>query len=101
MFRAKSSLLRFGFKAIKVNTPKLQRVVNELRQGKISYMDHNGQLYYVYPAASKDRIYIGTQAQFNAFVGLRSPVAANQPQSENPPTSYPFNPLPPTPPYLR
>jgi len=101
MFRTESSLLRFGFKAIKVNSAKLQRVVNELRQGKMSCMNYNGQLYYVYPAATKDKIYIGTQAQFNAFVGIRSPVAANQSQGVNPPASYPFNPRPPTPPYLR
>ena len=101
MFRTESLLLRFGFKAIKVNSAKLQRVVNELRQGKISYMNYNGQLYYVYPAATKDKIYIGTQAQFYAFVGIRCPMAANQPQTVMPPQSNPVNPLPPTPPYLR
>ena len=101
MFRTESLLLRFGFKAIKVNSAKLQRVVKELRQGKISYMSYNGQLYYVYPAATKDKVYIGTQAQFNAFVGIRSPMAANQPQTVNPPLSNPVNPLPPTPPYHR
>src|SRR5260370_19813986 len=99
MFRTESLLLRFGFKAIKVNSAKLQRVANELRQGKISYMNYNGRLYYVYPAATKDKVYIGTQAQFNAFVGIRSPVAANQPQAAIPPTSNPVNSLPPTPPY--
>lgn len=101
MFPTESLLLRFGFKAINVNSAKLQRVVNELRRGKMSYMNSNGQLYYVYPAATRDKVYIGTQAQFNAFVGIRSPVAANQPQGVNPPTSYPFNPLPPTPANLR
>ena len=100
-----SLLLRSGFKAIKVNTAKLQRTVNELRQGKMSYMNYNGQLYYVYPAATRDKVYIGTQAQFNAFAGVRSPMPASEPQALRtpnmlPPATY-DNPLPPTPPYLR
>jgi hypothetical protein len=28
---------------------------------------YQGKLYYVYPTATKDRIYVGRQAQFNAY----------------------------------
>jgi hypothetical protein len=106
MSRTESLLLRSGFKANKVKTAKVQRAVNELPQGKISYMNYNGQLYYVYPAATRDKVYVGTQAQFNAFAGIRSPVPNSKPQglgpqTVGPPMSYPFNPLPPTPPDLR
>jgi hypothetical protein len=28
---------------------------------------YNGKLYYVYPTAQKDRVYVGRQKQFNAY----------------------------------
>jgi len=28
---------------------------------------YNGKVYYVYPTAKKDQIYVDTQAQFNAY----------------------------------
>jgi hypothetical protein len=104
--RTEYLLLQAGFKAIKAKTAKQQQTISGLRQGKISYMNYNGQLYYVYPAATRDKVYVGKQAQFNAFAGIRSPMPDSEPQALGPqtlgpPMSYPVNPLPPTPPYLR
>ena len=32
-------------------------------------MKYNGKLYYVFPTAKKDKIYVGRQKQFDAYKG--------------------------------
>jgi hypothetical protein len=68
-------LARSGFKVVTVKTPKQQQAVNGLAQGRCSAVKYNGKLYYVFPTATKDRIYVGKQAQFNAY---KKAVAAQQ-----------------------
>ncbi len=64
----KESLLsQSGFKVITVTTPTQQQAVSGLAQGRCSAVKYNGKLYYVYPTAQKDRIYVGRQKQFNAY----------------------------------
>ena len=64
----KESLLsQSGFKVITVTTPKQQQAVSGLAQGRVSAVKYNGKLYYVYPTAQKDRIYVGRQKQFTAY----------------------------------
>lgn len=60
-------LLQSGFRAKTVTTPKQQQRVSALPAGKVSTVGYGGQLYYVYPTASKDRILVGNQAQYNAY----------------------------------
>jgi hypothetical protein len=68
-------LAQSGFRVVTVKTPKQQQAVNGLAQGRCSAVKYNGKLYYVYPTATKDRIYVGKQAQFNAY---KKAVAAQQ-----------------------
>jgi hypothetical protein len=64
----KESLLsQSGFKVITVTTPKQQQAVAGLAQGRCSAVTYNGKLYYVYPTATKDRIYVGRQKHYNAY----------------------------------
>jgi len=56
-----------GFKWKTVTTPKQQERVSALPEGKVSAVKFKGRTYYVYPAATKDRILVGNQAQFNAY----------------------------------
>jgi hypothetical protein len=64
----KESLLsQSGFKVITVTTPKQQQAVAGLAQGRCSAVTYNGKLYYVYPTATKDKIYVGRQKQYNAY----------------------------------
>jgi hypothetical protein len=64
----KESLLsQSGFKTITVTTPQQQQAVSGLAQGRCSAVKHNGKLYYVYPTATKDKIYVGKQKHFNAY----------------------------------
>jgi len=64
----KESLLsQSGFKVITVTTPKQQQAIAGLAQGRCSAVHYNGKLYYVFPTATKDKIYVGKQAQFNRY----------------------------------
>jgi len=60
-------LAQSGFKVITVTTPKQQQAINGLAQYRVSAVKYNGKLYYVYPTATKDRIYVGKQKQFNVY----------------------------------
>ena len=60
-------LAQAGFKVITVTTPKQQQAINGLAQYRVSAVTYKRKLYYVFPTATKDKIYVGKQAQFNAY----------------------------------
>jgi hypothetical protein len=60
-------LMRAGFKAKTVTTPKQQQQVSALPPGKVSTVGYGGKSYYVYPTATKDRILVGNQTQYNVY----------------------------------
>src|SRR5262245_4727473 len=60
-------LVQSGFKQISVTTPKQQQAINGLAQYRVSAVKYNGKLYYVFPTATKDEIYVGKQKQFDAY----------------------------------
>jgi hypothetical protein len=76
-------LAQAGFKAKTVTTPKQQQRVSALAQGRVSAVKYNGKLYYVYPTAKKDQIFVGNQAQFNAYKqALQAQQASQKTQQE-------------------
>ena len=60
-------LAQSGFKVITVTTPMQQQAINGLVQYRVSAVKYNGKLYYVFPTARKDKIYVGKQKQFDAY----------------------------------
>jgi hypothetical protein len=60
-------LVRSGFRAKTVTTPKQQQRVSALPAGKVSTVTYGGKLYYVYPTATKDRILVGNQVQYDGY----------------------------------
>src|SRR6267154_1170067 len=68
-------LAQSGFKVVTVTTAKQQQAINGLAQYRVSAVKYNGKLYYVFPTATKDKIYVGRQKQFNAY---KSALAAQQ-----------------------
>src|SRR5207247_5432315 len=68
-------LAQSGFKVITVTTPKQLQAINGLAQYRVSAVKYNGKLYYVFPTATKDKIYVGKQKQFNTY---KSALAAQQ-----------------------
>jgi hypothetical protein len=76
-------LAQAGFKTKTVTTPKQQQRVSQLAQGRVSAVKYNGKLYYVYPTAKKDQIYVGKRAQFNAYKqALKASQQAQQGQQQ-------------------
>jgi hypothetical protein len=75
-------LAQSAFKVITVTTPKQQQAINGLTQYRVSAVKYNGKLYYVFPTATKDKIYVGRQEQFNAYKqALAAQQASQQAQS--------------------
>jgi hypothetical protein len=74
-------LAQSGFKVITVTTPKQQQAINGLAQYRVSAVKYNGKLYYVFPTAKKDKIYVGRQKQFDAYKQAFAGQQASQPAS--------------------
>ncbi len=74
-------LSQSGFKVVTVTTPKQQQAVAGLVQGRVSAVKYNGKLYYVFPTATKDKIYVGKQKQFNTYKQALAGQQASQPAS--------------------
>ena len=82
----KESLLsQSGFKVITVTAPKQQQAVSGLAQGRCSAVHYNGKLYYVFPTATKDKLYVGRQKQFNAYKQALAAQHASHPASQQAP----------------
>jgi long-subunit acyl-CoA synthetase (AMP-forming) len=75
-------LAQSGFKVITVTTPKQQQAVNGLAQYRVSAVKYNGKLYYVFPTAKKDKIYVGRQEQFDAYKQALAAQQGSQPASQ-------------------
>jgi hypothetical protein len=84
-------LAQSGFKVITVTTPKQQQAINGLDQYRVSAVKYNGKLYYVFPTAKKDKIYVGKQAQFNRY---KKALAAQQANQQAQPGQQTMNPAP-------
>jgi hypothetical protein len=74
-------LAQSGFKVITVTTAKQQQAVSGLAQGRCSAVKYNGKLYYVFPTATKDKVYVGRQKQFNAYKQALAAQNASHPAS--------------------
>jgi hypothetical protein len=82
MSQKEALLAQSGFKNITVTTPQQQQAISGLAQGRCSAVKYNGKLYYVFPTATKDKIYVGRQKQYNAYKqALAAQPAASQPAS--------------------
>jgi len=74
-------LAQSGFKVITVTTPQQQQAINGLAQYRVSAVKYNGKLYYVFPTAKKDKIYVGKQKQFDAYKQTLAGQQAGHPAS--------------------
>src|SRR5215831_3958436 len=75
-------LSQSGFRVITVTTPKQQQAVNGLAMGRVSAVKYNGKLFYVFPTGTKDKIYVGKQAQYNTYKNALAAQKASQPASQ-------------------
>ena len=77
--RKEALLAQSGFKVVTVTTPKQKEAVNGLAQGRCSAVTFNKNLFYVFPTATKDKIYVGKQAHFNKYKKAIAAQQASQP----------------------
>jgi hypothetical protein len=75
-------LAQSGFRLITVTTPKQQQAVSGLADGRCSAVKYNGKLFYVFPTGTKDKIYVGKQAQYNRYKNALAAQKASQPASQ-------------------
>jgi hypothetical protein len=75
-------LAQSGFKVITVTTAKQQQAISGLAQYRVSAVKYQGKLYYVFPTATKDKIYVGRQKQFNAYKNALAAQQAGQPAGQ-------------------
>jgi hypothetical protein len=68
-------LTQSGFKVMTVTTAKQKEAVKGLAQGRCSAVTFNKKLFYVFPTATKDKFYVGKQAQFDKY---KKAIAAQQ-----------------------
>ena len=91
-------LAQSGFKVITVTTPKQQQAINGLAQYRVSAVKYNGKLYYVFPTATKDKIYVGKQKQYDiykkALAAQQGSQPAGQPAQPAQPGQQLINPAP-------
>jgi hypothetical protein len=75
-------LAQSGFKVITVTTPKQQQAINGLAQYRVSAVKYNGKLYYVFPTATKDKIYVGKQKQYHVYKKALTAQLGSQPAGQ-------------------
>ena len=73
--RKEALLAESGFKVVTMTTPQQKQAVKGLAQGRCSAVTFNKKLFYVFPTARKDKMYVGKQAQFDRY---KKAIAAQQ-----------------------
>ena len=68
--RKEELLVQAGFKVKAVTTEKQKQHLAALAPNKVSAVTHNGKLYYAYPDAAHNQVYVGRQPQYNTYKQL-------------------------------
>ncbi len=74
-----------GFKTVVASTDKQLQEIPKLPAGQVTVMSNTGKNYFVYPDAAKNRIYVGTEKEYQAYLKLR---AQNNLPTADPEASY-------------
>ena len=72
----RSALLASGFKTVPATTQQQREHLQTLTPGQITAWQRTGRIYYVYPDASRNQLYVGTKKEYDAFRRL-APNAAS------------------------
>ena len=80
-------LAQAGFISKTVTTPKQKQQVEKLTVGAVSAVKYKGKLLYVYPTSTKDQIYVGKQAHYDAYKKALAAQAAKTSAAQNTRTS--------------
>lgn len=67
MSQKETTLSQAGFKTRTVTTAKQQQQVAQLAPNKVSMVKSQGKIYYVYPTATRNLIYVGTKSMYQTY----------------------------------
>jgi hypothetical protein len=80
------SLLRAaGFKVVAATTDRQLQLLPRLPPGQVTVVTQTGKNFFVYPDATKNQVYVGTEKEYQAYLKLR---AQNNMPVANPEASY-------------
>jgi hypothetical protein len=68
--KSQSLLLSAGFKTKVATTAKQRQELKTLPAGQVSPVTQKGKTFYIYPDATRNRIYVGNAAQYQTYQGL-------------------------------
>lgn len=68
--RTANLLAASGFKIVPATTPEQLQHLKTLPGGKISFVKRNGQVFFVYPDSAHKQIYVGRNAEYDAYQKL-------------------------------
>lgn len=83
MAQKEALLTQSGFKVITVTVPAQQQAVSRLTVGRVTAVTYNKKTYYVFPTGTKDKIYVGKQAQFNRYKQALAAHVASHPEAQH------------------
>lgn len=63
----RSQLLAAGFKVVAATTRQQQEHLQSLPPGQVTAWQRTGKIFFVYPDASRNQLYVGTQKEYEAF----------------------------------
>lgn len=61
-----------GFKTVVANTAAQMQQIPKLPAGQVTVMSNTGKNYYVYPDGANNRIFVGTEKEYQAYLRLRA-----------------------------
>jgi hypothetical protein len=68
--QTENMLAAAGFKMVSASTPQQEADLKKLPVRKLSRVHRNGKLYFVYPDAKRNVLYVGQQAQYDQYQKL-------------------------------
>ena len=74
---SQSLLLSAGFKTKVATTAKQRQELKTLPTGQVSPVTQKGKTFYIYPDATRNRIYVGNEAEYQTYQGLITKTRGN------------------------
>lgn len=71
MKQTENLLAAAGFKMVPATTPQQQAHLKTLPPGKVTRVVRDGKTYFAFPDAKQQVLYVGQQAQYDAYQKLR------------------------------
>lgn len=62
-------LVAAGFKIVEAKSPDDRMHIKAMAPGRVTELQNTGRHFYVYPDPNGDRVYVGTPAEYQAYLG--------------------------------